>query len=848
MEDYVVEDYTRMLPVFPETNPQAVQAAASEMEYAVQKCLKLIEFHSITARPRRKANNSEKYKEFASKSEYNKWVDDTYLLMGQASYYLQDFHKAGESFNYILRNFPKESTKNPAYLWLSRCYIETGEYDKALEIFRLLERDGSLPDYLKRDLLLVKAYYNILNENKKEAVSNLILAQKFKMNRKERGRYNFILAQMYLVQNQEEEAIAAFNRVVKAKPSFRMTFEAKISLIELSKSSPEEINLALKKMIRNGDNQQFLDRIYYAKGNVALKSNLKKEAITDFQTSVQYSLGNNNQRALSSLTVARLFFEENNYKLSYCYYDSALAVIDQNYPNYDEIVSKTNGFAALLKNLDTITREDSLQRVALMPEQERIAYINTLIAKITEEESKQQRLAQEEQISQNYYRSQQYRTSSFRNNDANNSNWYFYNPVTAGIGKTEFQQVWGKRRLEDNWRRKNKISLNPEEVDQADATDETQKKKEDANPKESNPKTVKYYLGNLPLTDSLMQASNERIKSSLFAAGRIYLSILNDQPRAIALFEELNKRFPASIYELSTWIEFHKMKYKTDVYFADITTRYPESNYAKFLVNPNFFSELENTKQVRERKYEEAATLYRKGEYTAAGKLATEVLALQPDSLLLPKVKYIDMIARGKDASRDEFSKMLDKYLSDFPGSPANPTIKKILDLIRLNSLAELEKMIAKADSAGINAIQDQKTRMADDPFGGKYSYDEDLFHYFVISFPSDANIDVNRLIFDIANFNIDYYTSFDFDIEEIKLNEKTSLVVVRSLPSKEEGLGYFGTIIKQKWVFKSLKDVDYHYFIASSSNYRRVIADQDLLDYLRFFVKNYSKNSAPAR
>jgi tetratricopeptide (TPR) repeat protein len=848
MDEYVVEDYTRMLPVFPETNPQAVQAAASEMEYAVQKCLKLIAFHSITARPKRKANNSEKYKEFASKSEYNKWVDDTYLLMGQASYYLQDFHKAEECFNYILRNFPKEPTKNHAYLWLSRCYIETGEYEKTLEIFKLLERDGSLPDDLKRDLLLVKADYYILKENNKEAVTNLNQALKFKMSHKVRGRYNFILAQIYQGQNQEEEAIAAYNRVVKAKPSFRMTFEAKISLIELSKGSPEEIDLVLKKMIKNVDNQQFLDRIYYAKGNVSLKSNRREEAISDFQTSVQYSLGNNNQRALSSLTVARLFFEESNYKLSYCYYDSALSVIDQNYPNYEEIVSKTNGFAALLKNLETVTREDSLQRVALMPEQERLAYINTLIARIAEEEAKQQRLAQEEQNSQSYYRTQQYRTSSFRNNDANNSNWYFYNPVTAGIGKSEFQQIWGKRKLEDNWRRKSKISLNPEEVEQADATAENQKNKEEAKPKDSDPRKVEFYLVDLPLTDSLMQVSNERIKSSLFAAGRIYLSVLNDQPRAIALFEELNKRFPSSMYELSTWIEFHKMKYKTDEYYTAITTRYPESNYAKFLVNPNFFSELENTKQARERKYEEAAALYRKGEYAAAGKLATEVLALQPDSLLLPKVKYIDMIARGKDASRDEFSQMLDKYMVDFPASPANPTVKKILDLIRQNSLAELEKMIARADSAGMVAIQDKNARMADDPFGGKYSYDEDLFHYFVISFPSDANVDVNRLIFDIANFNIDYYTSFDFDIEEIKLNDKTSLVVVRSLPSKEEGLGYFGTVIKQKWVFKSLKDVDYHYFIASSSNYRRVIADQDLLDYLRFFVKNYSKNSAPVK
>lgn len=849
MEDNVSEDYTKLLPIFPENNPQAVQAAASEMDYAVQKCQKLIATHSITARPKRKQNNSEKYKAFASQAEYNKWIDDTYLLMGQASYYLQDYHKARESFNFILNNFPNSPTRNYAFLWLSRCYIETGEDDKTLEIFRLLERDGSLPEEIKKDLLLVKADYYVMKGDFKEAAEHLNLALKSVLSKKERGRCNYILAQLYLQQNREEEAIAAFNRVVKAKPSYRMSFEAKISLIELSKASPEEIATALDKMIKNTNNESFLDRIYYARGVVALRSGRREDAISDFQTSVVYSLGNNNQRALSSLTVARLFFEDNNYKLSYCYYDSALAVIDQNYPGYEEIVSKTNGFAALLKNLETITREDSLQQVARMPETERLAFINQLIAKINEEEMQQQRLAQEEQNSQNYYRNQQYRSraSSIGPNSDANSNWYFYNPVTAGLGKTEFQQVWGKRKLEDNWRRKNKISLNPDEVDQADIPAEA-RAGEEANAKSGSPKTVEFYLQDLPLSDSLMRVSDDRIKSSLFAAARIYLTILNDQKQAIALYEELNDRYPGSMYELPSWIELHKMNYQTEHYFTSITDKYPESNYARYLLNPDFFKELEKKKQLTEKKYEESANLFRKGEYAAAGKIASEVIALQPDSLLLPKASYIEMIGKGTAIAREDFSKMLDKYLVDFPASPANPTVQRILNLIRQNSLAELEKMIAQADSAGINMLKAKQAGIENDPFGGKYSYDEELFHYFIISYPRDADLDINRLIFDVANFNIDYYTSFDFDMEEIKLNDQTNLLVVRSLPSKEEGLGYFGTIIKQKWVFKALKDADYHYFVASSPNYRRMIADQDLIDYLRFFVKNYSKNSAPVK
>ncbi len=843
IEDQMVEDYTRLLPLFPEASPNASQMVVAQMEYAVQKCLKLIENHSITKSPKRKTNKSEAYVAFAYKSEYNKWIDDAYLLMGQAHYYLRDFHKAQESFNFVLHNFSDQPTRHPAFLWLSRCYLETGEYEKAIQILKLLERDGSLPDQIKKDLAVIKAEYYMKTGEWKEAIFQLNQALKLDLTRKEKGRYNFILAQLYLRQGANELAVEAFNRVVKSKPTSRMAFEAKISLLEFSDMNSEVVMQALSKMIKSANNMRYLDRIYYARGEIELKSGNRLEAIRDFTTSVTHSLDNNNQRALSGLTAARLFYEDGNYRLASCYYDSTLAVIDNNYPGYEEIFAKTNGLSVLVRNLNQIEKEDSLQRVATMPEAERLAYINKFIAKVTEEENQRLKEAQLEQNSANYFRGQQYRPGM--GNQANNSLWYFYNPVTAGLGKTEFQQIWGKRKLEDNWRRKNKISLNQMDQEPGDNMSDLQQK-DSQQSKASDPKTVDYYLHDLPLTDSLMRASHDRIKSALFASGRIYLNILKNEPLAIMAFDELNKRYPGSIYELPTWIELYKINHETALYKERITGKYPESNYAKFLVNPDFFKELEVRRQLTERKYSEAGTLYQRGDYAGAGRMATEVMSLQPDSLLLPQVKYMELIARGKNSSNEDFAKMLDNYLSDFPNSPAVPTVAKIRELILQNSLAELEKNIARMDSAALRQTKNQPSLQKNDPFGGKYSYDEDLFHYFVISFPGEAKVDVNRLIFDIANFNIDYYTSFDFDIEEVRLNGQTKLVVVRSLPTKEEGLGYFGNILRQKVVFQSLKNVDYHHFIASSPNYRKLIADQDLIEYLNFFVLNYSKNSSP--
>ncbi|MDX1284312.1 MAG: hypothetical protein R3182_04850, partial [Draconibacterium sp.] len=87
-----------------------------------------------------------------------------------------------------------------------------------------------------------------------------------------------------------------------------------------------------------------------------------------------------------------------------------------------------------------------------------------------------------------------------------------------------------------------------------------------------------------------------------------------------------------------------------------------------------------------------------------------------------------------------------------------------------------------------------------------------------------------------------DHYTKLDFDIETENLNDEISLLLVRALKNKENSLIYHRAIIRRAQVFKTLIDADYVNFVASSTNYRQLLADQSLADYLKFFVRNYSR------
>ena len=390
VDQTVKNEYTHILPLYKTSEKDAAGAARSTMDVAIMKCSKLITQHSITKKPRRRSNRSERYKEFASKTEFNKWVDDTYLLMGRAYFYKHDYYRAIENFSYVIRNFSKEPIRYEAYLWLARAYNENGQFSNARDIFDLLQGDPNFPKKLLKDFELVQTDYFMKQAEYKQAIPHLKSALNNRFPREKKLRYNYILAQLYAETDQQASAVAYYRKVIKMHPPYEMAFNARINRAEeyTGAGSAADLKKQLRRMLRDEKNEEFRDRIYYAMGKVAMKEGMKAEAIDDYRKSAVYSKENNDQRAETCLTLARIYFEDENYVSSQSYYDSALVVIDNTYPGYDEISSRAASLGRLVTNLNTITREDSLQRLAQMTTADRNALIDSWVSKINEEESR----------------------------------------------------------------------------------------------------------------------------------------------------------------------------------------------------------------------------------------------------------------------------------------------------------------------------------------------------------------------------------------------------------------------------------------------------------------------------
>ncbi len=846
IEQNIENDFTRLLPIYKESDPSAARMVKSDMDYAVVKCSKLVEIHSITKKPKRKKKRTRKYQEFASQEEFNKWIDDSYLLIGQAYFYQHNFMAAIDNFAYITRKFPDEETSSVAQIWLIRCYSELERYIEAAEVIQAVQNEEDFPRSLEKDLAVATADFYMKQGEYDEAIKFLDIAIKKTFLKRKKARMQYIVAQLYQEIGKEAEASKAFAAVTRMNPGYKMAFNAKINSAGVfsGNGDVEKLKKELHKMLRDKKNVDFQDQIYYALGNIFLKAGDREMAIDNYRLSVSKSFQNQFQRALSAITLADIYFEDLMYREAQAYYDSAMIIIDDTYPNYQKLSDKYKSLTNLVDNLHTVELQDSLQKVALMPKAEREALIARLMKEEQERQRNMENLALQGSRDQGYYRANRNRMGM--GSKKAGVGWYFYSPQTISYGKVTFQQFWGKRKLEDDWRRLNKNTVSADEFDElAEAIDSSQ-----IEVFVEDPLKKEFYTQYLPLTDSLMEISHGKIRDALYNTGKIFKSDFNDYPRSAMAFEELNARYPTNIYLLSSYFDLYDLfdlmgiKEKADFYRQLIISQFPTSKYAQYLINPNFFVEMEARTDSLNRLYRETFRSYKTGRYSQVISLATRMKKMIPDSQLVPKIDFMQMVAKGTQTDVHNFEALLKGYIKNYPDKEPTPLANEILSLIQDSTLADYQKLVEMGYIS--EEIQNEEllpeNQLENDEFGGKFSYDDDLLHYFIIAYPRDENIDLNRLKFDIANYNIDHYTKVDFDIETSFLDENLAFVVVRAMENKESALIYHRAIIRKASVFKTLKNIDYLNFVISSTNYREVMAEKSTADYLKFFVKNYSR------
>lgn len=821
------DDFSELLPVFYYTEKDELASIATEMDRSIKKATKLIAMHSLTVKPEIKPDKelSQKQKEFFNKKEYNRFVDDAYLLMGKAHFYKMEYTQSKETFNYIVSNYPEENTIFETRIWFARLANEEKRYRESFDILSSIAKNIEFPKRLKGKLYATWADYYLKQEKYNEAIEPLQKAIEFANKRIIRTRYTYILAQVYTRTNNNTKASEAYNAVVRMNPPYTMTFNAKInraSTYQYGTGSRKDIEKQLEKMLKDDKNIEYQDQIYYALGNLFYTDNILDEAIKYYKLSIEKSTDNNRQKAKSSLTLADIYYVEPDYVSAQAYYDTAVSVLDTDYPDYANIYAKSVSLTNLVQNIRTVEFEDSALKLAALPESELL----TLIDRLIEEEirAEEERRLQEQQLAEERLLSQMDNELLASNNQG--GNWYFYNPTAKSVGRKEFTQIWGNRKLEDNWRRKNRSVISFADINIDEESDSIGNVEVIPGTVVTNRKTREYYLQYIPFTDSAKQVSLERIASGLLKMGEIYGDELKDYPKALESYEELLRRFPKYDHSLQVYYKLYTIaKTQKDInrvgrYQQKIVTEYPNSNFAKLMTNPNFLEEVKKQEQEIFTEYERVYKLFTTGNYSQAIISSQQAMESYPDHELFPKFDYIYTVSAGLRKDTLGFISDLQELIARYPATD-------------MADNAELMITYLQNTSPRVVAQQIQKTArelFEDTP--------PDEVHYFIYIIPPKLNF--NQLIFNIVNFNLDYFDDLKLEVKRITIGGNKPICVVQKFKNRAEAMNYFSKIKTEESIFKDVNPSGITPVIISQSNYKKLSNTGKTEEYIIFFNEKY--------
>ncbi|MBI9068081.1 MAG: tetratricopeptide repeat protein [Salinivirgaceae bacterium] len=835
IEENHIDNYSVTLPLFFFSDDQAVRSAFGDMNRAIEKGSKCVRKHSITTKPKKKSkkNGDKEYQEFYNQREFVKWVDDSYMLIGKANFYKKDYYPAIETFNYVIREYNEKPIKYEAYLWLARCYAEMGKYDEADNFLSTLKSDkNKIDESLTGPIALTQAYILIKLNEIDAAIPFLEKAIENTKKKKEKTRYTYVLAQLYQQNGQIKKAFDAYGKVVDMNPAYQMVFNARINRASIFNASAEDskpLQKELYKMLKDEKNIDFKDQIYYALGSIAYNESRDEDALGFYLKSASVSTENTNQKAVSFLAAADMYFDRPDYRNSQAYYDSAVSFLDNDYPNYLSIKRKSENLNALVENIIVIETQDSLQRIATMPEAARNAFLDGLIAQVFEQEKLEKEMAAQQQQDL-VYMQQQGRV----NQQDQSGKWYFYNPSMLSMGQAEFKTKWGERKQEDNWRRRNKRSVD------FDAFAENTNTTDTAQNVFSN-KSREYYLVDLPLTDSALQVSKEKVEGAYFDIATIYKERFGDFDLSIKSYLSLLEEFPETEYRLSSYYNLYKLyllnkEYdQAESYKQKIIAEYPDSEYTKVLSNPNYFKELEKIENQVKFMYQATYKYFINDNCDEVNYNFQYVDSAFPQSKLLPKFALLNTLCIGHLGDSAVFKDSLNSFITKFSGSEEEGYAKEVLaalDRDEREVILEEEKVEQFGGDLAANVDMDSLDVSI-------FNFKPEIEHYY-IAVIANEKADANRAKFNLVNFNLDYYDFLSFEVESELLSADYSLVVVKKFKNQKMAYNYYESLRVATEVYEDFDEEGYRDFIISIENFNKFREDKNLLRYQKFFNINY--------
>ena len=828
------DNYTATLPIYNYPDKTELGPCLSHLDRTIQKSSKAIHKHSMM---------------FKGK-EYVKTIDDAYFLMAKSYFYKQDYVQAQRVLNYIVHTYPKSNILDEAQVLLARTQMRQGYYSSADELLETIRYMNESKKNKKFNVLFnaAKAEYHLTapDGDVQEAIDYIGNALSNKPQREFRTRLQLILGQLYENLGQQAEAQKNFKAVIQKSNNYEMTFCAQMHLAanyDGTESNRNAITKQLNKMLNDKKNENYHDQIYYAFSEIARIDEDEDLRMEYLAKSVASSTENDYQKTFSSLTLADLYFDDNQYREAQHYYDTAMMAIPKNYPNYEQLQKKASVLKDLVDKLDEIDLQDSLLRIANLPEGQRNAWVRKMIADYTEAERK---AAEEE--AERMLAMQNAASYANINTTSSNGKWYFYNQSLVTAGKQDFYRRFGNRKLEDNWFISNKSQISFDDMalmnDPSLARD-TVDYDEDGNPipkRETDPKKEAYYLQDLPLTQGAKDTANAIIAKDLYETGFMYQDLLSDTKRACASFEQLLQRYPKSEFALPSVFMLYTLYTKigdprAQDYKNLILTKYPDTDYAKLIQDPEYASKLAAKSKTVENQYAQVYDDFIHKRWAKVVSAADAAIPNCTEPTLQSQYTYLRAVAAGQVYNDDSLIVGLTQVVTQFPQEPVAELARIYLSNF---SKEEIQKSLGIEVNSPENEALQQLVQPEEPEKGSVFTYTPDDNHYTVLLVKT-AELPLQTVKQSISNFNKTYFSLKKLVISSFFIDNQYQMVTISKFSDGADAMDYYNILVKDD-AFKT--DIDrqvIEVYVMSANNYTTFYNKRDERSkYPAFFNSHY--------
>ena len=646
------DNYFEILEVEPEVRSQNYNLKGEgnpHFDRAEEKAIKAIQRHSMV---------------FDGKQK-NRKIDDAYMLLGKARYYNGRYIPALEAFNHLLTNYGETNQRYNAAVWREKAHIQLGREQLAVTALEKIfeEEQPKRRERATLHAVLAQAFINL--ESYPKAIEALKQASQETKEKPKRGRYYFIIGQLFEHLQQKDSAQAYYQKVIGLNWNVprRLWVEAQVGKARTQTLTPEEkiaYTKKLRKMEKLYEHKDLLDLVYFQHALFLEGENQPKAATNYFLRSLEKNKDNEGLRRRTHEHLGELYFKDKKYPLAYAHYDSTLVYIPKNTLEHLYMRRKRDNLAQITAFENTIAKADSLSRIMKMPKEEQIRYFERHIDSL-----KQQPATQQAVTITDFGRA----TTPQQQNPQ--EGFYFYLPQTVAYGKQLFKQRFGDRPLMDNWRWSNQLIAQQSTDVVTDSLAISQISPED-------------YLKKLPTSSELEQLQKDR-ETALYGVGELYWEKFADgklaEQRLTRLLslthnDKLKEKTLYLLYKIN-----EKNPKEADAYKQQLLTSFPNSEYAKPISGQQSTNEKELQEQYQRLSDQLAAQQYAEVlAYIQAHKTAYKTSSMGPDFDIL-KAKAIARL-EGKAA----YIRELEAIVQEYPNTSQADDLKEKLKILKGSS------------------------------------------------------------------------------------------------------------------------------------------------------------------